>query len=137
MSGSLRVTLKLDVSGPLADGRAAAAVGQWQERTSQALAGEAVSFLGSFPMDKTGRSTGGFREHLHEVRKTREMVLVPGPMVEGVTWAPWLEGNSKRNRSTKFRGYHLFRKARLQMDKRATETGQRVLGEIMRQIGGE
>ena len=137
MSGSLKITLKLDVSGPLADGRAERAVETWQERTTQALADEAVEMLGAFPMDKSGRSHGGFRENLHPVRQTRAAVTVPGPMIEGVTWAPWLEGTSKRNASTGFRGYHLFRTTRRDLDQRAAGTGERVLRDVISEMGGQ
>lgn len=135
--GSLKISLKLDVSGPLADGQAEAAVGEWQQRTSQALADEAVKELGSFPMDKSGRSTGAFRSHLVTVRKDRATVDIPGPMIKGVVWAPWLEGSSKRNHSTHFPGYKIFSKTRRDLDQRATEIGQRELDQVMREIGGE
>lgn len=134
--GSLKISLKLDVSGPLADGRAEQAVGDWQERVTQALADEAVRELGSFPMDKSGRSHGGFRQNLREVRESRNAVTVPGPMIRGVTWSPWLEGTSTRNASAGFRGYRLFRKTRADLDRRAEETGQRELEYVIRQMGG-
>jgi hypothetical protein len=135
--GSLKIGVSLDVSGPLSDGRAEKAVGEWQERTTQALADEAVKMLGGTVMDKGGRSHGAFRENLHEVRKTRSDVTVPGPMIRGVTWAPWLEGTSTRNRSTQFPGYHVFSRTRAGLSQRATEIGQRVLDEVMGEMGSE
>lgn len=135
--GTLKIELRLDVSGPLADGRAEQAVEQWQERTTQALADEAVQMLGDWPMDKTGRSTGRFRANLREVRDSPSSMTVPGPMIRGVTWAPWLEGTSTRNRSTPFRGYHLFRKTRRDLDQRAAEIGERILADVIAEMGGE
>jgi hypothetical protein len=135
--GTLKVSAKVDVSGALASGAAGKALADWEQRTSQALADEAVKELGSFPMDKTGRATGAFREHLHPTRENRSEVTVVGPTVKGVVWSPWLEGTSKRNQSTGFPGYHVFRKTRLELGKRAEEIGQRELDAVMREIGGE
>lgn len=127
--------MKLDVSGALADGRAEDAIGEWQERTSQALADEAMKLLGDFPMDKSGRSTGAFRSSLQERRKSQSDVSIPGMRIRGVTWGPWLEGTTQRNRSTKFRGYRLFAKTRAELDNMATEIGQRELDAVMAEIG--
>lgn len=135
--GELRISCRLDVSGPLADGTADRALAEWEQNTSRALADEAVAMLGHFPMDRTGRATGAFREHLRPVRKTRAVMTVPGPMIEGVTWAPWLEGTSRRNRSTGFRGYRLFRKTRRSLRERAADIGQAELDKIMPRLGGE
>lgn len=135
--GSLKVRVSLDVSGALADGRAVEAAREWQEATSQALGDEAVRMLRDFPMDKTGRATGAFQRSLHAQRANFYTVIVRGPAEKGVVWAPWLEGVSSRNQSTRFKGYRLFRKTRLQLDRKATEIGQRKLDEIMSRIGGE
>lgn len=134
--GALKVEVRLDVSGPLADGRADRVLEQWAQNTSQALGDEAVRLLGDFPMDKTGRATGAFKRHLHVTRATRNTVVVRGPTEKGVVWAPWLEGVSERNRSTRFKGYHLFRKTRQQLDEKADEIGQRELDKLLPQIGG-
>lgn len=137
--GSLKVDVRLDVSGALADGRAEAAVGQWQERTTAALADRAVEMLGDWDlrMDESGRATGAFREHLHVIRRSRWEADVPGPVIRGVTWAPWLEGTSRRNASTGFGGYHLFRRTRRDLGKEATEIAERTLGEVIDEMGGE
>jgi hypothetical protein len=137
MAGTLKVTAYVDVSGPLADGTADRALERWEQNTSQALADEGTAMLRAFPMNKTGRAHGGFQARLHAVRRDRATVEIPGPMITGVTWAPWLEGTSKRNQSTGFGGYHLFRKTRLDLDKKATDIGERELREVMAAIGGD
>jgi hypothetical protein len=57
-------------------------------------------------------------------------------MITGVTWAPWLEGKSKRNESTGFGGYHLFRKTAAALRKRAIDVLQHRLDEFIGRMGG-
>lgn len=134
--GVLKIRLECQVAGPLADGGAARAAQQWSERTSQALGEQGVLLLRAFPMDKSGRSRGAFRESLAVVRRSPSEVRVPGVQERGTVWAPWLEGVSKRNESTGFKGYRMFRKTRAELQKRAPEIGQRELGRLMTGIGG-
>jgi hypothetical protein len=134
--GSLKVTFEVSVHGPLADGTADRALQEWARATAKAIADEGADALRRFPMDKTGRATGGFQENIH-VRQRGDDAVIPGPMIKGVTWAPWLEGTSQRNKSTKFAGYHLFRRTRLQMQQWAPEIAQRELEKVMPQLGGD
>ena len=136
MAGSMRVKAEVQVQGPLADGRAADAMDKWAERTAKALGDEGVERLRAFRMDKTGRAHGGFQANLHLI-VAGPVARIPGPNIKGVVWTPWLEGTSKRNESTGFKGYHLFRKTRLVLQKRAPEVGQRELDRIMPEIGGD
>ena len=136
MAGTFRVKADIQVQGPLADGRAADAMTKWAERTAKALGDEGVERLRAFHMDKTGRARGGFQANLHVIHEG-PVARIPGPMIKGVVWTPWLEGTSKRNEGNRFKGYHLFRKTRLALQKRAPEVGQRELDRIMPEIGGD
>lgn len=135
MAGTFRVTADIQVQGPLADGRADEALKKWAERTAKALGDEGIERLRAFPMNKTGRAHGGFENALHLVT-AGPVARIPGPNIKGVVWTPWLEGTSQRNESTGFKGYHMFRKTRLALQKRAPEVGQRELDRIMPEIGG-
>lgn len=137
MAGELKITAQCQITGPLGDGRAAKVPAKWQEAVTRTLGELAVELLAAFPMNKTGRARGGFQANLHTVRKSVSQVNVPGPMISGVTWAPWLEGSSKRNSSTRFRGYRLFRRTRAEIDRRATQAGQDELDKLMPELGGE
>ena len=57
-------------------------------------------------------------------------------MIRGVTWAPWLEGKSKRNSSTKFKGYGLFRKTAADLQSAPRWSAQEELDKIMPRLGG-
>lgn len=136
MAKTMKVTFNLDPSGPLADGAAEEAIKDWLADSVQAVAAEGVQLLQAFPMNKSGRSDGGFKANLHMLMKGPDAVI-PAPMIEGVTWGPWLEGTTKRNTSTRFKGYHLFRKTRLQLSKRAAGIAQEQLEKYLPQMGGK
>ena len=136
MGGTFRVKADIQVQGPLADGRAEDAMKTWAERTAKALGDEGIERLRAFPMNKTGRAHGGFENSLHLIT-AGPVARIPGPNIKGVVWTPWLEGTSQRNSSTGFKGYHLFRKTRLELQRRAPEVGQKVLDPLLPEIGGE
>jgi hypothetical protein len=135
MAGSFKVTVYADVKGPLADGAADRALDDWARNTEDALGKEGIDMLRAFPMNKTGRAHGGFENALKTVRSSGSL-RIPGPMITGVVWSPWLEGTSKRNESTRFKGYGLFRKTAARLRKRAPDVGQRELDKIMPRLGG-
>lgn len=137
MSGSLKITVDCRVIGPLANGEAEKAAEDWAVNTTQAIADKGVELLRTFPgMDKTGRARGGFEQALKTKRVSPTETRIPGPTVRGVAWATWLEGTSKRNESTGFAGYHLFRKTRATLAKMAPGIADEELAKVMPRMGG-
>jgi hypothetical protein len=134
--GSLKIKVDCRTSGPMANGEAEKAAQDWAVNTTQAIADKGVELLRAFPMNKTGRARGGFQNALHTVRKSPTMAVIPGPQQRGVAWSPWLEGKSKRNQSAKFKGYHLFRKTRTQLNKMAPDIAQQELEKVLPRMGG-
>ena len=138
MAGVLKVEVHADVKGPLADGTAERALQDLAQNVAKELGDEGVRMLKAWPFKGGGHghSHGGFQANLKVLQKG-PVARIPGPMISGVTWSPWLEGVSKRNTSTRFRGYHLFRKTAQELQKRAPEIGQKELDKIMPQLGGD
>lgn len=135
--GSLKIKLDCRVDGPLSNGEAEKAALEWAEATARRLGDEGVDLLKAFPMNKTGRARGGFQSELKAVSTSPTRVVIRGPQDRGVVWSSWLEGTSTRNSSTGFKGYHLFRKTRLQLDKMAPGVGQEELEKYLPRMGGE
>ena len=129
------VTASLSISGPIADGTADRVLDEFRKDARQAIADRGVELLKAFPMDKTGRARGGFQANLKTVEKDLG-TAIPGPNITGVAWTPWLEGTSQRNRSTKFKGYHLFRKVADQLGEEAGGIAQRELEKYLPEMGG-
>ena len=138
MAGSFKVEIRADVGGPFMHADIGAALGDWAHNTARELGDEGVRQLKAWHFKGTGHGKvhGGFQANLKVLQKGPE-ARIPGPMITGVTWAPWLEGNSKRNSSTRFHGYGLFRKTAAQLRKRAPEIADRELAKIMPRLGGE
>ena len=136
MAGSFKVEIQADITGPIGDGSADNALQEWARNTAAELGRQGVDLLRAFPMNKTGRAHGNFQANLHVIQNGPQ-ATIPAPMISGVTWGPWLEGTSKRNESTRFKGYHLFRKTRQELQKRAPDVGQAELDKIMPKLGGD
>src|SRR5258708_18660687 len=62
--------------------------------------------LRGFAMNKSGRATGRYQSELQTSNLAYNDIRISDPVVYG----PWLEGSSDRNRSTRFKGYRLWRK---------------------------
>lgn len=135
--GTLKIRVDCRTEGPLSNGEADKAAQDWAQNTTQAIADKGVELLRAFPMDKTGRATGGFRNALKTVRVSPTLVRIPGPQERGVAWSPWLEGTSKRNQGNRFKGYHLFRKTRTQLNKMAPDIAEKELQKVLPRMGGE
>ncbi len=136
MAGRLDVTAYVNVGGPLFEGRAPEILARFEADARHAIADRGADMLRRFPMDKSGRAHGAFQSHV-KTEDRGQAVAIPGPMIRGVTWSPWLEGTSKRNRSTHFPGYHLFRITRRQLERQATRIAEERLPPYLRELGGE
>lgn len=129
------VTARIRVTGPLADGRADAALDSFRRDLEETLArqGESIVRDKANRMNKSGRGlTGRAAAHVHARNEGGSWAVV-GTSEAGQAWWPWLEGTSKRNYTTRFKGYHTFRLVRGILDKRA----QRVAEERLRKYLGE
>jgi hypothetical protein len=137
--GALKVTVDCRVDGPLADGRADAVLRQWRDATvreiTQAgrdyIAAEAQTFDRS-GRGGTGRAAAGVQAHAAGGEGT-----ITGGIREGEFSWPWLEGTSKRNFTTGFKGYRTFRRTRLRLDREAQAIGERELARVLPLIGGQ
>lgn len=135
MSSQMTVNAKAACSGPLFDGQAEAAIGDWIKDTQKAIADEGVTALRAFPMDKTGRARGNFQRNLNVITRGPDQVI-PAPTITGVTWGPWLEGESQRNTSSRFKGYHLFRLTAQDLQQRAPGIAEAELDKYIGRMGG-
>lgn len=127
-----KVTFNVSVTGPLADGTAHDTIREWIDDAKRDVADFAVRQLRAVKMDKTGRSTGHYLASLQTTVLVYNDLLIHNPVIYG----PWLEGTSKRNESTRFKGYHLWRRARQKTKAEATKIAEAKLPEYLARIGG-
>jgi hypothetical protein len=125
------------VSGPIFDGEADAAVTQWLDDSRAKLAHQAQSIVQS-KARKWNRSGRADHHTAAESVKVRPgaVYVVEGVSSKGQVWWPWLEGTSRRNATTRFKGYHAFRLAKGIVSKRARTTAQDELHKYIGRMGG-
>jgi hypothetical protein len=129
---AVKVTLHVDASGPLFDGEARAAALEVLDRSKREAADLAVNMLHGYVMNKTGRGTGHYQSEIQVSNLAYNDLLIHDPVV----YSPWLEGVSRRNESTRFKGYHLWRRTRQRVRARAQEILQKNLDELIGRMGG-
>lgn len=132
MAGKMTVDLGVVVRGPLADGTAKDILHEWLDESKQKIAEYAVRQLKAVHMDRTGRATGHYQSQIRTSLLTYHDVLIHDRVIYG----PWLEGTSKRNRSTRFKGYRLWRKTRERLQERAPQVAEENLRLFIGRMGG-
>ncbi len=140
------------VSGPLFDGRAAVALQEGIRAARKDLADEGrklaiAAFTGQLRRD-TGRflhsitTTGSSRAYTtasgHKsytlpvvVEDTATDILVTTDLA---SYGPWLEGTGSRNETTRFKGYHGFRRAGEQLERVARAITERTLNPYVERM---
>lgn len=120
-----------DMSGPLFDGTAARAVTDFLDAAELAVADSAVNAV------RAGTAafrnpTGRYRAGIRLAERGGGQVVTDG----GSRYGPWLEGVSARNRSTRFKGYHLWQTAAQRAEADAVRVAEQVLPPYLRRMGG-
>ena len=127
----------IDVSvrehGPVFDGRAIHDITLFLQAATQAVAIEGEH-------DVHGRLQGSLR-HPTGYYESRVQVDPRGQSDHvisdsGVIYGPWLEGTGSRNATTRFKGYHTFRKVTQELDRKARGIAFRVLDSYVRMMNG-
>lgn len=131
--GDFKVTVNVSEAGPLMDGTAPEVVRIWLDDVKKDIAQEGVDNLRGFVMDKSGRATGHYQSQL------MTSTLLPFNDIrihDPVIYGPWLEGSSKRNRSTRFKGYRLWRKTSQLLQEDAPKIAEAKLPDLANRLGG-
>lgn len=92
--------------GPIFDGRANWLITQWAEDTRRSFTLRVLDDLKS-STSVFRAPTGRYRSLLHIEYGSFMSKVLPGRL----PYVRWLEGTSRRNQTTRFKGYHLFRNA--------------------------
>ena len=128
----MKIRVQASVSGPLADGTAHNVVREWLDASKKDIADEAVRRLQAVRMDKTGRGTGHYQAMIRTTVLNYNDMLIDDPVIYG----PWLEGTSRRNESTRFKGYRLWRRTKQAVNREAPKIAQAKLPGYLERIGG-
>ena len=136
MAARVKIEVSADISGPITGDAAQVIIHDWMDQVKDDVAEEGVRQLRTWVMDKTGRATGAYQDHLatrHTITYHDTVIYDDWPTA---VYSPWLEGFSERNRSTRFRGYHLWRITKRRLQSRAGEFAQARKQELIDRLNG-
>jgi hypothetical protein len=131
-------TTKVTMTGPIFDGQAAVAARDFTRALSAEIAEIGATWikLDTQRMDRSGRGGTGAAAGGVKVDGAGANYVISGGIRKGEYAWPWLEGTSRRNQTTPFKGYHSFRRTRLRMRKQVTPYAQGLLAEFIERMGG-
>lgn len=116
-------TVTATFSGPLFDGRASAAVDAFCIAATAEIGDQTYTELHR-ELGRNLRNPSGYYESRVQHNMAGNMSYVHDG---NVIYGAWLEGWGSRNATTRFKGYHSFRKVQQRMDTRSVDIAQRVL----------
>lgn len=122
-----------DGNGPFFDARVFRAMNDFTDELEEEAADWALSHVKSTYHREFKHPTGRYEAHVRTHRVAGGMEVWDGGQA-GPVYGPWLEGVGSRNRTTRFKGYHAFRKAAIALDQRAGRIGQRVLARFIHRM---
>ena len=130
--------LHVNGSGPIIEGRAPEIVRQFMADATLRVAqtGQDWIRLDADAMDRSGRGGTGRAAAGVLLKGGGDQRVIWGDMVKGEVWWPWLEGVSKRNATTRFGGYHTFRKTRQRLEQHLAEILRPLVDEMIRRLDG-
>jgi hypothetical protein len=116
-------------TGPLfSDSTPREVIADMLEKSEEAMADRLLGFVHANLKGSLRHPTGYYQSHVGKVHRGTQWRVTDG----GVIYGPWLEGVSRRNARTRFKGYASFRRARQQVQRVAAAEVQRVADQ---QIG--
>lgn len=117
------ITIDVSSSGPLFDGRAEAAVVAFLDEAKQEVGSQGLADVHQL-LDASIRHPTPYYETQILVERQANDVVVHD---RGIIYGPWLEGVGSRNRTTRFKGYFSFRRARQSLEGKVPGIAERVL----------
>ena len=127
------MSVETTMTGPLYDGKARAAVEDFLDETPRELAELGVNEVQSRLGQVLEHPTGHYKSKIVTDRARGDWEVTDG----GVTYGPWLEGLSSRNKTSRFKGYQTFRKTKQWLESRVETVGDANLGRHIKQMGGD
>lgn len=124
--------IQVELSGPLFDGGFARGMDVITAEAVDVVAGLALERVHYFLDAQIRNPTPYYETQIARQRAGLFEVIHD----RGIVYGPWLEGTSRRNQTTKFKGYASFRKARDVVEGRAPEMAGQVVARNMHRLGG-
>lgn len=127
----MTIDIKIDLNGPLLDGSYHHVLDDAIEAMNREIAHAGEGYLHSI-MGQSFRNPTGYFESKIRTTMVNKDVVIDDPVIYG----PWLEGVSSRNRTSRFKGYSIFRRATQQLERTAGDIGERVISRFVGRLNG-
>ena len=118
-------------SGPLFDGTASALVQRYTQAGGEEVARWAEGEVQRVLEQVLRNPTGYYQSQVRVNRVSNDSFAITDG---GVVYGPWLEGVSRRNAETRFKGYGTFRRVAKRVEQRADRTFGRIFNEMQRRL---
>lgn len=128
MAGSPRITTSVKISGPLLTGHDAMVIKSFLLEAEDEVAAQASAHVHQFLDGSIKHPTPYYETQITTQRLAGDAVVND----RGVVYGPWLEGTSRMNAATRFKGYHSFQRAGVATKK---DVSRIVLAVMRRYIG--
>jgi hypothetical protein len=137
-AGRSRITLDISESGPLLEGKGPEVIRAFLDETKLDVAQRGHDMLQQAMPATFKHSTGAYAKRVivERAQKYNDQVITDQGWAGTGVPGPWLEGTSERNKTTRFKGYRLFRKTRLKLRKEVTPIAQANLDRYLSRLGG-
>ncbi|HEV2778819.1 MAG TPA: hypothetical protein VGX25_05405 [Actinophytocola sp.] len=119
------------LTGPLFDGRADKVVDSAVDEAAEALAEVGRDAVRAVIGRKAKRSTGRFASRTR-VDRRGDVFRTHTP---GLRYGAWLEGTSRRNQRSTFKGHRPYREAAQEVQARLPQVADQVIGQAIKEIG--
>lgn len=123
---ALRIYTRVHTSGALFDARANHIFDDYAEELEEDGAEWALGHIRGTYHTHFQHPTGYYESHVHISNSINGLEVTDGGQA-GPVYGPWLEGVGSRNATTRFKGYHAFRKAATMLQQRIEGMGERLL----------
>lgn len=118
-----RTRVQTIIKGPVVEGKTDPVIARMIKDVDRALAHNLLDTWRKLLRAKVKRWTGAYAKGMRVVETPKTFRVDDSRSVYG----PWLEGTSRRNQTTRFKGYTAQRRAAQQIDKEAKGTAERVV----------
>lgn len=122
--------LDVDTSGPMFNRQADRVVERATERAEAAVAERGVTLVRSRLGQVLQRPTGYYASRISAVSYGGSHLTTD----RGVVYGPWLEGTSRRNQTTRFKGYRTFRIVGQQLQGQAAGIAEPIIDRATRRL---
>lgn len=125
--------IEIRFKGPLFDGRPEFLVREWLDETREVIAARGVNYVSQY-LDASIRNPTPYYETQITVQTLGGGVTTIHD--RGIVYGPWLEGISRRNASTRFKGYRSFRRATAALERDVPQLLRTRVNVLVRRLNG-